>query len=138
MECNGKAARAFHALLFLCLMPLQSIAETVEGQKMAVKILKKAEAGTAVETTAKTKPEKKTPGQAKRLPIDGLNFEQPQRLRVGHLLSLFQISAPQFYKMRIAGKIPEPAGYFGTGVRPTPFWLTTQIRPFITGEVSNG
>lgn len=33
MECNGKAARAFHALLFLCLMPLQSITETVEGAK---------------------------------------------------------------------------------------------------------
>ena len=109
---------------------------------MAVKIVKKAAAGTAVETKAATKvkpkPEKKAPGQAKRLPIDGLNFDQPQRLRVGHLLSLFQISAPQFYKMRIAGKIPEPAGHFGTGVRPTPFWLTTQIRPFITGEVSNG
>ena len=105
---------------------------------MSVKIVKKAAAGTTVEIKAEPKPEKKAPGQAKRLPIDGLNFDQPQRLRVGHLLSLFQISAPQFYKMRIAGKIPEPAGHFGTGVRPTPFWLTTQIRPFITGEASNG
>ena len=105
---------------------------------MSVKIVKKAAAGTAVEIKAEPKSEKKAPRQAKRLPIDGLNFDQPQRLRVGHLLSLFQISAPQFYKMRIAGKIPEPAGHFGTGVRPTPFWLTTQIRPFITGEVSNG
>lgn len=105
---------------------------------MSVKIVKKAAAGTAVEIKAEPKSEKKAPGQAKRLPIDGLNFDQPQRLRVGHLLSLFQISAPQFYKMRIAGRIPEPAGHFGTGVRPTPFWLTTQIRPFITGEASNG
>lgn len=105
---------------------------------MAVKIVKKAAAGTAVEIKAKPKPEKKAPGQAKRLPIDGLNFDLPMRLRVGHLLTLFQVSAPQFYKMRIAGKIPEPAGHFGTGVRPTPFWLTTQIRPFITGEASHG
>lgn len=105
---------------------------------MSVKIVKKAAAGAALEIKAEPKPEKKAPGQAKRLPIDGLNFDQPQRLRVGHLLSLFQISAPQFYKMRIAGRIPEPAGHFGTGVRPTPFWLTTQIRPFITGEASNG
>lgn len=103
---------------------------------MAVKIVKAAT--TAVETKVKPKPEKKAPGQAKRLPIDKLNFNQPQRLRVGHLLSLFQISAPQFYKMRSAGKIPEPAGYFGTGVRPTPFWLTTQIHPYLTGEASNG
>lgn len=103
---------------------------------MAVKIVK-AETGTAVETKVKPKPEKKA-GQAKRLPINGLDFNQPQRLRVGHLLSLFQISAPQFYKMRSAGKIPEPAGYFGTGVRPTPFWLTTQIHPYLTGEASNG
>lgn len=47
---------------------------------MAVKIVKKAAAGTAVEIKAKLKPEKKAPGQAKRLPIDGLNFDQPQRL----------------------------------------------------------
>lgn len=47
---------------------------------MAVKIVKKAAAGTAVEIKAKLKPAKKAPGQAKRLPIDGLNFDQPQRL----------------------------------------------------------
>ena len=47
---------------------------------MAVKIVKKAAAGTAVEIKAEPKSEKKAPRQAKRLPIDGLNFDQPQRL----------------------------------------------------------
>ena len=111
---------------------------------MAVKIVKKAEAETAKpEKAAKAekitaKPEKKAPGQAKRLPIDDVCFDKPQRLRVGHLLTLFQLSAPGFYKLKATGKIPPPAGYFGEGKRPTPYWTTTQIKPFLTGEASNG
>ena len=106
---------------------------------MAITIVKKAEAGTAaVEADKAVTTVKKKPGQAKKLPIDGLNFNQPQRLRVGHLLTLLQVSAAQLYKMRAAGKLPEPAGHFGTGKRPTPYWLTTQMLPYITGEASNG
>jgi len=106
---------------------------------MAITIVKKAAVGTAATEAEKTvSTAKKKPGQAKRLPIDGLNFNQPQRLRVGHLLTLLQISAPQLYKMRAAGKLPEPAGHFGTGTRPTPYWLTTQMLPYIKGEASNG
>lgn len=108
---------------------------------MAITFMKKAAAGTAaaaVEAEKTVTPAKKKPGQAKKLSIDGLNFNQPQRLRVGHLLTLLQISGPQLYKMRAAGKLPEPAGHFGTGARPTPYWLTTQMLPYITGEASNG
>lgn len=105
---------------------------------MAVTIVKKAETGTTAEQANSVNTAKKNPGQARKLPIDGLNFNQPQRLRVGHLLTLLQISAPQLYKMRSAGKLPEPAGHFGTGARPTPYWLTTQMLPYITGELSNG
>lgn len=101
---------------------------------MAISFVKKAAAGTATAEKEKAvTTAKKKPGQAKKLPIDGLNFNQPQRLRVGHLLTLLQISAPQLYKMRAAGKLPEPAGHFGTGTRPTPYWLTTQMLPYITG-----
>ena len=106
---------------------------------MAISFVKKAAAETATAEKEKAvTTAKKKPGQAKKLPIDGLNFNQPQRLRVGHLLTLLQISAPQLYKMRAAGKLPEPAGHFGTGTRPTPYWLTTQMLPYITGEASNG
>lgn len=106
---------------------------------MAITIVKKAVTqAAAVEAAKVVTSAKKKPGQAKKLPIDGLNFNQPQRLRVGHLLTLLQISAPQLYKMRAAGKLPEPAGHFGTGTRPTPYWLTTQMLPYITGEASNG
>ncbi len=108
---------------------------------MAVKILKKAGAGaataateaTAAEITAKpvAKIENKNPGQARRLPINDVCFDKPQRLRVGHLLSILQISAPQFYKMKASGKIPPPAGHFGEGVRPTPYWLSTDIAKII-------
>ena len=97
---------------------------------MAVNILKKAEAGTA---TAKPveKAENRKPGQARRLPINDVCFDKPQRLRAGHLLTIFQISAPQLYKMRASGKIPPPAGHFGEGIRPTPYWLSTDIAKII-------
>ena len=99
---------------------------------MAVKILKKAETETAAIAQNTAKPVKHAkPGQARRLPINDVCFEKPQRLRTGHLLTIFQVSAPQLYKMRVAKKVPEPAGYMGTGKRPTPYWLTTEIAPFI-------
>ena len=91
-------------------------------QKMAITFVKNAATGTAAAEKEETViTAKKKPGQAKKLPIDGLNFNQPQRLRVGHLLTLLQISAPQLYKMRAAGKFPEPVGHFGIGIRPTPY-----------------
>lgn len=105
---------------------------------MVVKVLKKAGAGTATEatgaeTTAKpvAKAGNKKPGQARRLPINDVCFDKPQRLRVGHLLTIFQISAPQLYKMLANGKIPPPAGYYGEGIRPTPYWLSTDIAKII-------
>ena len=107
---------------------------------MAVKIFKKAgEAATAAteataaETTAKpvAKAKNRKPGQARRLPINDVCFDKPQRLRAGHLLTIFNISAPQLYKMRASGKIPPPAGHFGEGVRPTPYWLSTDIAKII-------
>ena len=99
---------------------------------MAVKILKKAETETAAIAQNTVKPVKHAkPGQARRLPINDVCFDKPQRLRAGHLLTIFQISAPQLYKMRANGKIPPPAGYFGEGIRPTPYWLSTDIAKII-------
>lgn len=91
---------------------------------MVVKVLKKAGAGTA-------KAGNKKPGQARRLPINDVCFDKPQRLRVGHLLTIFQISAPQLYKMLANGKIPPPAGYYGEGIRPTPYLLSIDIAKII-------
>lgn len=79
-------------------------------------------------TPTPIKPKK---GQAKRLPLDGVRLDLPMRLRTGHMLALFGVSGAQFYKLRKAGKIPEPAGHIGTGKRPAPYWVTTQIAPFI-------
>jgi hypothetical protein len=104
---------------------------------MAVIFIKKnageaaTQAATVDATPTKAKHKNKKPGQARRLPIHDVCFEKPQRLRVGHLLTIFQISAPQLYNMRASGKIPPPAGYFGEGKRPTPYWLSTDIAKFI-------
>lgn len=76
-------------------------------------------------------PQKPKKGQAKRLPVDGIRLDLPMRLRTGHMLALFGVSGAQFYKLRKAGKIPAPAGHIGTGKRPAPYWITTQIAPFI-------
>ena len=79
---------------------------------MAVIFIKKnageaaTQAATVDATPTKAKHKNKKPGQARRLPIHDVCFEKPQRLRVGHLLTIFQISAPQLYNMRASGKIP--------------------------------
>ena len=70
-------------------------------------------------------------GQAKRLPLDGVRLDLPMRLRTGHMLAIFGVSGAQFYKLRKVGKIPEPAGHVGTGKRPAPYWITTEIAPYI-------
>jgi len=119
---------------------------------MALKFIKKGEAqapeatAPAVSTTAtpaapapaakaalSPAPDKPKKGQAKRLPVDGIRLDLPMRLRTGHMLSLFGVSGAQFYKLRKAGKIPPPAGHIGTGERPAPYWVTTEIAPFISG-----
>jgi hypothetical protein len=114
---------------------------------MALKFIKKGEAkapeatAPAVSTTATpaapevkaATPDKPKKGQAKRLPVDGIRLDLPMRLRTGHMLSLFAVSGAQFYKLRKAGKIPEPAGHVGTGKRPAPYWISTEIAPFILG-----
>ena len=114
---------------------------------MALKFIKKGEAkapeatAPAVSTTATpaapevkaATPDKPKKGQAKRLPVDGIRLDLPMRLRTGHMLSLFGVSGAQFYKLRKAGKIPPPAGHIGTGQRPAPYWVTTEIAPFISG-----
>jgi len=101
---------------------------------MAVTFKEKAATQSVACAEPPAKSEKKSrSGQASRLPLDGIRFDIPQRLRTGHLLNLFQISYPQLFKMRRTGKIPEPAGYIGAGTRPTPYWTTEQIRPYIAG-----
>ena len=111
---------------------------------MALKIIKKGDASAPQATAAAVSvaatpaaplptPEKPKKGQAKRLPVDGIRLDLPMRLRTGHMLSLFAVSGAQFYKLRKAGKIPEPAGHVGTGKRPAPYWISTEIAPFILG-----
>lgn len=108
---------------------------------MAVIFIKKSEAQaiplpvaeTAIVAVADStlNPVKAKKGQAKRLPLDGVRLDMPMRLRTGHMLALFSVSGAQFYKLRKAGKIPEPSGHIGTGKRPAPYWITTQVAPFI-------
>jgi hypothetical protein len=109
---------------------------------MALKIIKKGDASAPQATAAAVSvvatpaaplppPEKPKKGQAKRLPVDGIRLDLPMRLRTGHMLSLFGVSGAQFYKLRKLGKIPKPAGHIGTGERPAPYWITTEIAPFI-------
>ena len=76
-------------------------------------------------------PAKAKKGQAKKLPLDGIRFDIPMRLRIGHLLTLFGVSGPKLHKMRKDGEIPEPSGHIGTGKRPTPYWVTTYIAPYV-------
>ena len=115
---------------------------------MALKFIKKGEAkapeatAPAVSKTATpaapsakaATPDKPKKGQAKRLPVDGIRLDLPMRLRTGHMLSLFAVSGAQFYKLRKAGKIPKPAGHIGTGERPAPYWITTEIAPYLLGQ----
>ncbi|MBN9429466.1 MAG: hypothetical protein J0H09_23465 [Burkholderiales bacterium] len=105
---------------------------------MALTVIKKGEVQTplaqvaeqslAAQPPASAQPKK---GQARKLSVDGIRLDIPMRLRTGHMLAIFGVSGAQFYKLRKAGKIPAPAGHIGTGKRPTPYWITTEIAPYI-------
>lgn len=105
---------------------------------MAIKYVKKGATQAPVQTIAQsaqavqiTVPTKAKKGQAKKLSVEGIRFDIPQRLRIGHLLTLFSVSGPKFHKMRKDGEIPKPSGYLSAGTRPTPYWLSTYIAPHI-------
>ena len=62
---------------------------------------------------------------SKALAVNNLDLSQPGRLRVGHLMALFQISHSSVYK-RLAeadSRLPPPDGR-----DPRPYWHTSTIR----------
>jgi predicted DNA-binding transcriptional regulator AlpA len=60
---------------------------------------------------------------SKPLPIQNLDLNQPGRLRVGHLMTLFSVSHSSIYKRLADGRIPPPDGR-----DPRLYWLTSTIR----------
>lgn len=95
---------------------------------MPITIIKKSAATTAATPAAPvaapaTKP--KPQGHCKPLPFDPADLRKPGRLRVGHLMALFELSHSTFYKHVAAGLIPKPDGYDFK----RPFWFTATIAP---------
>jgi hypothetical protein len=62
-------------------------------------------------------------GHSKPLPVL-LSLDQPGRLRVGHLQTLYSISHTTLYQRLAIGAIPKPDGYDGA----RPYWNTATIR----------
>jgi predicted DNA-binding transcriptional regulator AlpA len=75
-------------------------------------------------------PVKRTNGNARPLPLPFPDLQQCGRLRVGHLLTVFGISSPEFYKRLKAGQIPAPAGK-----DPRPYWEAQTVRAYLARAV---
>ncbi|MFM0051752.1 hypothetical protein [Caballeronia grimmiae] len=68
---------------------------------------------------------KKRSGNTHPRPLT-ISLDQPGRLRVGHWLTLLDISAPTFYARLKAGKVPAASGNDGR-----PYWTTAVVRDFM-------
>ena len=75
----------------------------------------------------KTAPKKRN-GNTRPLPLP-FELENCGRLRVGHLLTVFGISAPEFYKRIKDGAIP-----VHDGRDPRPYWNAKTVRDFLAGS----
>ena len=84
--------------------------------------------------------QKKRSTHTKARPIDHIAFDQPGMLRVGHLMTAFNLSHSGLYKGMELGHIPQPDGYYGGTLGPsipvkktrrTPYWFTSTVRPML-------
>lgn len=66
---------------------------------------------------------KKSQGHSKALPVT-VDMNQPGRLRIGHLLTIYAVSHSSFYSHVKAGLIPQADGKDGG----RPWWKTSTIR----------
>lgn len=101
-----------------------------KGQPDFVTILEKTPDG-MVKRIEKTKPsKKKTTGQQTKPKPPEISLNQPGRLRVAHLLSLFSVSRTTLYNGISSGRYPEPDGKDGR----MPYWNTETIRRWLEGN----
>lgn len=77
-------------------------------------------------------PVKRSSGNIKPLPLPFPDLQQCGRLRIGHLLTIFGVSAPEFYKRVKTGLIPACDGR-----DPRPFWEAATIRAFKASANAN-
>ena len=82
----------------------------------------------AVECNCNSEPSVRTTrrnqrGHSKPLMVT-IDLNQPGRLRVGHLMSLFATSHSKLYVLLRRGEIPPPDGNDGR-----PYWNTSTVRP---------
>ncbi|SAL55678.1 hypothetical protein AWB69_05987 [Caballeronia udeis] len=73
---------------------------------------------------------KRSNGNARPLPLP-FELHQCGRLRVGHLLTVFGISSPEFYSRKKAGLLPAADGHDGR-----PFWNASTIIAYLSGGQS--
>ena len=62
-----------------------------------------------------------------------ISLDQPGRLRVKHLLSVFGVSHSTLYQGMKTGRYPKADGYDGT----MPFWNTATINDFLKAKSLN-
>jgi predicted DNA-binding transcriptional regulator AlpA len=73
------------------------------------------------------RPKKVYDSNTKPRSVASLTLNENTRLRVGHLLTLLDISAPTFYRRLKAGKFPQPTGH----MKNHPYWSVDAVRPYL-------
>lgn len=85
----------------------------------------------AAPTGARRKPSGRN---AKRRDLSETMLGSTGRLRVGHWLTLLDISAPTLYAWIKRGRVPEPDGRDGAG---HPYWLASTVRAYRDAQQSS-
>lgn len=65
-------------------------------------------------------------GHAKAIPVTFLHLNRPGRVRIGHMLTLLQISHSTLYKRIDSGQLPKP-----DGKDTRPYWHTETVRALV-------
>jgi predicted DNA-binding transcriptional regulator AlpA len=79
----------------------------------------------------KAKPNK---GHARALAVSGLDLNTPQRVLLGHVLTLLKTSDSTLKRRIAAGDFPPPDGIFGR----RPYWHSATVRPHVVGSEAQG
>jgi len=79
---------------------------------------------TAVDTPPPPQKNKRKSGNTRPLPLP-FDLHQCGRLRIGHLLTVYGVSAPEFYKRAKAGLMP-----VADGRDPRPYWEAQTVIAF--------
>ena len=110
-------------------MPIQFIKKAATSAAHATPAPAALALQPVAELPPKAKPAPKpNKGHARKLAVSGLDLSTPQRVLLGHVLTLLKTSDSTLKRRIAAGDFPPPDSIFGR----RPYWHSATVRPYFT------